>query len=291
MPISQPFTVVTAVADLAVTLDGDAVVRIALHARGDRPPTSDAERRVARELMEYAQGRRRRFTFPIAARGTPFERRVWDAVASIPYGETVTYAEIARRVGRPTAYRAVGAANGKNPLPIVVPCHRVVASGGGLGGYGGGLPLKRRLLALEGGRAPASRGTPTLLGMALLGALLAGAACAEPTRPLFDQFGPDTAGPVITFTAPDAGDTLVDAGTELAVDVEIRDRSQVESVAAAVLGAFAIGYQSVFPEDTVVTLTYRVPVPDTATGQFSLAVVAYDTLRNRTRSDRTFTIR
>ena len=72
-------------------------------------------------------------------------------MAAIPYGETVSYAEIARRVGRPRAYRAVGAANGRNPIPIIIPCHRVVASDGGLGGYGGGLPLKRRLLELEAG--------------------------------------------------------------------------------------------------------------------------------------------
>ncbi len=81
--------------------------------------------------------------------GTDFQRSVWFALADIPYGETVSYAELARAVGRPKAFRAVGQANGHNPLPIVLPCHRVIASGGGLGGYGGGLELKEQLLALE----------------------------------------------------------------------------------------------------------------------------------------------
>ncbi len=81
--------------------------------------------------------------------GTPFERRCWDALLSIPYGETRTYGEIARGLGNPEGARAVGSANHKNPIPIIIPCHRVVNTGGGLGGYGGGLELKRRLLALE----------------------------------------------------------------------------------------------------------------------------------------------
>ncbi|MGD2135354.1 MAG: methylated-DNA--[protein]-cysteine S-methyltransferase [Gemmatimonadales bacterium] len=291
MTPTQPFTVTTAVTTLAVTLDGTAVVRIALNARGDRPPSADAERRVARQLMQYAEGKRRRFTFAVKRGGTPFERRVWDAVARIPYGETATYADIARRIGHPRAYRAVGAANGKNPLPLVVPCHRVVASGGGLGGYGGGVALKRRLLALERADVRGSRRGTVLYGTVVVCALLMAAACAEPTRPEFEQFGPDTVGPTISFTNPPTTDTLVDAGSDVAVDVLIEDRSSVESVAAAVLGAFAIGYETVFPEDTTVVLTYRIPVPETATGQFVLAVVALDSLHNRTRSDRAFTIR
>ena len=82
--------------------------------------------------------------------GTEFQRSVWTSLADIPYGEVISYAELAEMVGRPTAFRAVGQANGANPIPIVLPCHRVVASGGGIGGYGGGLDLKRELLALEG---------------------------------------------------------------------------------------------------------------------------------------------
>ena len=86
---------------------------------------------------------------PLDLRGTPFQLSVWRAIVEVPYGETRSYAELAQRVKRPTAYRAVGAANGANPVPIIVPCHRVIASDGKLGGYGGGLETKRRLLAFE----------------------------------------------------------------------------------------------------------------------------------------------
>lgn len=286
-----PFTVETAVATLAVTVQHDAVTHIELNARAAGEPQTPFERRVARELTEYGAGKRRTFTIPIAPRGTEFERRVWDAVAAIPYGSTASYGEVARRVGRPRAYRAVGAANGRNPIPIVIPCHRVVASDGGLGGYGGGLPLKRRLLTLETTHRRRSTGSATLLSVTVAAALMAAAACADPARPRFDHLGPDTAGPMIEFTAPAPDDSLVNGGTDLLVDIVVRDRSSVTSVAAGVLGAFAIGYESVFPEDTVAWLTYRVPVPDTASGQFTVAIVAYDSLRNRTRSDRSFTIR
>jgi len=107
---------------------------------------------ASRQLTEYFRGRRRRFELPLAMGGTPFQQSVWWALADIPYGTTVTYGELAAAVGRPGACRAVGQANGANPLPIVLPCHRVVASGGRLGGYGGGLDLKRALLGLEGRR-------------------------------------------------------------------------------------------------------------------------------------------
>jgi len=105
---------------------------------------------AASQLEEYLSGARTAFTLPLCPRGTPFQLSVWHALADIPYGQTVTYGELARRVGRPGAARAVGQANGANPLPVVLPCHRVVASGGRLGGYGGGVALKRRLLELEG---------------------------------------------------------------------------------------------------------------------------------------------
>lgn len=108
-------------------------------------PLTDARR----QLGEYFSGERRTFGLPLQAAGTPFQLQVWFALADIPYGETISYAELACRVGRPRAFRAVGQANGANPLPIVLPCHRVVASGGGIGGYGGGLDLKRQLLAIE----------------------------------------------------------------------------------------------------------------------------------------------
>jgi O-6-methylguanine DNA methyltransferase len=101
------------------------------------------------QILEYLEGKRVAFELPIDLRGTPFQRDVWQALLEIPYGQTRSYAEIAQRVGRPAAVRAVGAANGANPLALVVPCHRVIASGGQLGGYGGGLRLKARLLAME----------------------------------------------------------------------------------------------------------------------------------------------
>ncbi len=105
---------------------------------------------TAREQLEaYFAGERKTFDLVLAPQGTAFQRSVWFALADIPYGETVSYAEMARRVGRPTAARAVGAANGRNPLPIVLPCHRVIGADGSLVGYGGGLPIKQALLALE----------------------------------------------------------------------------------------------------------------------------------------------
>jgi methylated-DNA-[protein]-cysteine S-methyltransferase len=103
-----------------------------------------------RQLAQYFAGRRRAFDLPLAPRGTPFQRAVWQALARIPYGETVSYGELARRIGRPRASRAVGLANGANPLPIVVPCHRVIGANGSLTGFGGGIEIKRKLLALEG---------------------------------------------------------------------------------------------------------------------------------------------
>lgn len=102
------------------------------------------------ELEEYFAGRRREFSFELDLRGTDFQRRCWQALLSIPYGETRTYADIARAVGQPRGFRAVGMANHDNPVGIVVPCHRVIASDRTLGGYGGGLPAKRWLLELEG---------------------------------------------------------------------------------------------------------------------------------------------
>lgn len=104
----------------------------------------------ARELEEYFAGQRRRFSFTLDLRGTDFQLACWRALLAIPYGETRTYADIARAVGRPNGFRAVGMANNRNPVAIVVPCHRVIASDGTLCGYGGGLEVKRKLLELEG---------------------------------------------------------------------------------------------------------------------------------------------
>jgi methylated-DNA-[protein]-cysteine S-methyltransferase len=111
---------------------------------------------VLAQLDDYFAGRLRRFELPLAPQGTPFQREVWSALTAIPYGDTVSYRELACRLGRPLASRAVGAANGRNPIPIVIPCHRVVGADGSLTGFGGGLEIKRQLLALEcrGARRP-----------------------------------------------------------------------------------------------------------------------------------------
>lgn len=105
---------------------------------------------AARQLGEYFAGARRSFDLPLAPRGTEFQCMVWHTLAGISFGETISYAQLAARVGKPTAMRAVGAANGRNPLPIVLPCHRVIGADGSLTGFGGGLPTKRFLLQLEG---------------------------------------------------------------------------------------------------------------------------------------------
>jgi methylated-DNA-[protein]-cysteine S-methyltransferase len=143
------FLVSSDLVNLAVTVQDGAVTDIQLHGRAPRAPEGPLEQEVAQELREYLAGSRARFGFRVAPTGTEFERRVWSALQDIPYGETRTYGEIARAVGLPHGARAVGSANHKNPIPIVIPCHRVVRTGGGLGGYGGGLQLKRKLLDLE----------------------------------------------------------------------------------------------------------------------------------------------
>lgn len=102
-----------------------------------------------RQLKAYFAGKLEKFDLPLAPEGTSFQREVWKRLCEIPYGETISYGELARRIGNPKASRAVGLANGSNPIAIVIPCHRVIGSNGKLTGYGGGLPLKEKLLALE----------------------------------------------------------------------------------------------------------------------------------------------
>ena len=152
MPLDTP------VGRLVLESDGDVLIGIWLptdpkRVRGaasgsghDAPPVlKDA----ATQLEEYFAGERTEFSVTMELDGTVFQREVWAELARIPYGETISYGELARRVGRPRGPRAVGQANGKNPIPIIVPCHRVLA-GNGIGVYGGGLPMKRALLAVEG---------------------------------------------------------------------------------------------------------------------------------------------
>jgi O-6-methylguanine DNA methyltransferase len=112
------------------------------------------------QLDEYFAGERRVFSMPLDLRGTPFQLACWHALLAIPYGETRTYADIARVIGHPKAFRAVGMANNRNPIAIVVPCHRVIATGGSLCGYGGGLNIKRQLLDLEQAKVPFSLQMP-----------------------------------------------------------------------------------------------------------------------------------
>ncbi|MGH7091754.1 MAG: methylated-DNA--[protein]-cysteine S-methyltransferase [Stellaceae bacterium] len=105
-----------------------------------------------RQLTLYFAGKLKAFAVPLDFQGTAFQKRVWQALLTIPFGETRSYGEIARQIGRPSASRAVGAANGKNPISIIAPCHRVIGSAGGLTGFAGGLAVKQRLLELEGSR-------------------------------------------------------------------------------------------------------------------------------------------
>ncbi len=138
---------------LLLVSDGTALVRIDFPGRGPDPAwrRDDAVLASARAQLEaYFAGTLTRFDLPLQLAGTPFQERVWAGLCQIPYGATVSYAELARSIGEPGKARAVGHANGRNPIPIIVPCHRVINTGGGLGGYGGGLDTKRALLELEG---------------------------------------------------------------------------------------------------------------------------------------------
>ena len=142
--------------DVHVVADHGALTHVLLPNAPAPPPQRSADAataavadRAAEQLREYFTGRRTAFDLPLDPAGTAFQRQVWFALADIPYGQTVSYGQVAEAVGHPTGFRAVGAANGRNPIAIVLPCHRVIGADGSLTGYGGGLPLKRALLALE----------------------------------------------------------------------------------------------------------------------------------------------
>jgi methylated-DNA-[protein]-cysteine S-methyltransferase len=148
----------TPVGRLLLAGDEEGLRRISFQNGPDRVKPADRWQRseepfreAIAQLHAYFAGRLRNFDLVLAPEGTPFQREVWSMLRTIPYGEIVSYGEMARRLGRPNAYRAVGAANGCNPIPIVIPCHRVIGSGGSLTGFGGGLAIKRRLLDLEAG--------------------------------------------------------------------------------------------------------------------------------------------
>jgi len=143
-------TLVASDAGLAAILwehDRPSRVRLKLEAEDNEHPVLVE---AARQLGEYFAGQRRQFTLTLGPSGTAFQHKVWSALLTIPFGETRSYGQIAEQIGHPTAARAVGAANGRNPLSIVAPCHRVLGSTGALTGFAGGLEVKARLLALEG---------------------------------------------------------------------------------------------------------------------------------------------
>ena len=149
-------TLATPIGDLILAASADGLTHVAHpgHSHADeRGDGSAAASRIvetaADQLREYFAGTRTSFDVPLAPTGTVFRRSVWDALMGIPFGETTTYGELAARLGRPTASRAVGAANGANPISVIVPCHRVIGADGSLTGYAGGIGAKRLLLDLE----------------------------------------------------------------------------------------------------------------------------------------------
>ena len=150
---------------LTVVASADALVGLYMEEQGSKlPPAEEGHtpllERVSAQLDEYFEGKREVFDAPLAPEGTDFQRRVWAVLQTIPFGVTCSYAQVARKVGHPSAVRAVGAANGKNPIGIVIPCHRVIGADGSLTGYGGGLPRKRWLLAHEKAELPLESGRP-----------------------------------------------------------------------------------------------------------------------------------
>jgi methylated-DNA-[protein]-cysteine S-methyltransferase len=172
-PVESPFGALTAVASeagvRAILWPADDLARAGLVGSTLRDGTSDVLDETARQLAEYFAGSRTAFDLPLDLRGTAFQVAAWRALDEIPYGETRTYAEQATLLGRPAAVRAVGAANGRNPVSIVLPCHRVVGSGGELRGFAGGLEVKRALLAFEAAGARTSHELRSLRPVALGG--------------------------------------------------------------------------------------------------------------------------
>ena len=167
MPITYVTTYACPLGRLTLESDGRRLTRVRLP--GEAPPpaarrprggaTADADARVndpqpfaeaIAQLDEYFAGARRKFDLPLAPQGTPFQLKVWRELRKVPYGKTITYATLARRAGNEAACRAVGAANGRNPIPLVIPCHRVVGANQRLTGFFGGVALKAKLLAIEG---------------------------------------------------------------------------------------------------------------------------------------------
>jgi methylated-DNA-[protein]-cysteine S-methyltransferase len=158
-------TFASPIGELLAVGRGGALQRLSMPGAAHPPVLPGGRRRddaafaeLRTQLDEYFAGQRRTFALELAPEGTPFQRRVWDALLEIPYGETESYGELALRIGAPGAARAVGAANGENPIAVIIPCHRVIGASGRLTGYGGGLERKQRLLELEAGVLPLTIG-------------------------------------------------------------------------------------------------------------------------------------
>ncbi len=169
--MTQYRTVDSPIGPITLAGRGDTVTHLLMVDHAHAPDASDWARNdaafadAAEQLAAYFAGRLQRFELDIDPIGTEFQRRVWSALLTIPYGETRSYGQLAAQIGSPTASRAVGLANGRNPISIIVPCHRVIGSNGSLTGYGGGIERKRALLDLERRWAPGDDGAqPTLFG-------------------------------------------------------------------------------------------------------------------------------
>ena len=151
-------TLASPIGDLLLVGDAEALRGVYFQAgkRGPHKPDKSWEpsekpfKEVKRQLKAYFDGKLKDFDLPLSPQGTELQLKVWKTLQTIPYGKTWSYGELARRIRRPDAPRAVGAANGRNPIPVIVPCHRVIGADGSLTGFGGGLPIKQKLLALEG---------------------------------------------------------------------------------------------------------------------------------------------
>jgi|SRR5579864_147689 len=150
-------TISSPIGDLLLVGDADALHGVYFQS-GPHPHKPDKDwqagdkpfKETIHQLKAYFAGRLQRFDLPLEPQGTEFQMQVWRALRTIPYGKTWSYGQLAERVRRPKASRAVGAANGQNPIPVIIPCHRVIGADGSLTGFGGGLPIKRKLLAIEG---------------------------------------------------------------------------------------------------------------------------------------------
>jgi methylated-DNA-[protein]-cysteine S-methyltransferase len=139
------------VGDLVLEATSEGLTHVLFNATASTSSTNAHIEKAIEQLEEYFEGKRTTFDLQLAPQGTPFQLAVWNQLQRIPYGATRSYAEIANAIQRPTATRAVGAANGANPIPIIIPCHRVIGSNGTLTGFGGGIAMKRQLLELESG--------------------------------------------------------------------------------------------------------------------------------------------